>query len=373
VELGVHWNLIENVCPLLALAGSVRFFVEGVASDEGKGEGGLGIDHLLVGDVYFAPTAGFLQGAAGESAVAGVSYGDLDCVLVHRRFDAEHVRGYDDVLREVFGNAAADHEQTSGGVSDLELGDLVEVLDGVDRNHGLALASVLVGDEAEASGAIGEGGAEDRHVLLVGSEDDGVACASLWSLAFFDEISPHLVDELAGAVGAGFERVGDLVDGLVADAQLVLVDEGVVDAIDGKLAELAVERAVLVLVAGEVVVEAEGLEEVLIDDVGAGGDDGVDHVVADEVDQDLLETCGDERAGEAEDDAAVGVVEHHVVDGGCAVGVTRGVGHVLHGIDQRNDVVLLDIEVLDGVGEEFFFRWHGSYQDSNFSALLMRD
>ena len=46
--------------------------------------------------------------------------------------------------------------------------------------------------------------------------------------------------------------------------------------------------AVLVLVAGDVVAEAERLEEVLVDDVGAGGDDGVDHVVADEVDEDLL-------------------------------------------------------------------------------------
>jgi hypothetical protein len=25
--------------------------------------------------------------------------------------------------------------------------------------------------------------------------------------------------------------------------------------------------------------------------------------------------------------------------------------------------VLLDVDVLDGAGEEFFFRWHGSYQD----------
>ena len=51
---------------------------------------------------------------------------------------------------------------------------------------------------------------------------------------------------------------------------------------------VAVARAVLVLVAGDVVPEAEGLEEVLVDDVGAGGDDGVHHVVADQVDEDLL-------------------------------------------------------------------------------------
>ena len=55
------------------------------------------------------------------------------------------------------------------------------------------------------------------------------------------------------------------------------------------LAQLAVEQAALELVAGDVVPEAEGLEEVLVDDVGAGGDDRVDHVVADHVDEDLLQ------------------------------------------------------------------------------------
>ena len=169
-------------------------------------------------------------------------------------------------------------------------------------------------------------------------------------LPFVVEVGAHLADELAGAVGAGLEGVGDLLGGLVADAELFFVDEGVVDAVDHQLAEVGVAGAVLVLVAGDVVVEAEGLEEVLVDDVGAGGDDGVDHVVADEVDEDLLQAGGDERAGEAEDDAAVGVAEHHVVDGGGAGSVARGVGHVGHGVDQGDDVVLLDVDVLDRAG-----------------------
>jgi hypothetical protein len=87
------------------------------------------------------------------------------------------------------------------------------------------------------------------------------------------------------------------VGGLVADAELFFVDEGVVDTVDHQLAEVSVTCAVLVFVAGDVVVEAEGFEEVLIDDVGTGGDDGVDHVVADEVDEDFLQAGGDERAG----------------------------------------------------------------------------
>jgi hypothetical protein len=39
---------------------------------------------------------------------------------------------------------------------------------------------------------------------------------------------------------------------------------------------------------------------------------------------------------------------------------------VLHRVDQRDDVVLLDVEVLDGAVEELFFRRHGSYKDINF-------
>jgi len=92
---------------------------------------------------------------------------------------------------------------------------------------------------------------------------------------------------------------------------------------------------------------AETFEEVLIDDVGASGDDGIDHVVADEVDDDLLQACGDERSGEAEDDAALGVTQHHLVDGGGTGEVARRVGHGVHGIDQCDNVVLLDVDVLD--------------------------
>src|SRR6185437_1573048 len=115
-------DLVEDVGPLLAVAGGVGLLVEGIAGNQGQGEGSFGVDHLLVGEVDLAPTAGFLQGGAGESAVAGVGHGDLDGVLVHGGFRAEDVRGYDDVLGEVLGDAAADHQQPGGGVGDLELG-----------------------------------------------------------------------------------------------------------------------------------------------------------------------------------------------------------------------------------------------------------
>ena len=47
-------------------------------------------------------------------------------------------------------------------------------------------------------------------------------------------------------------------------------------------------------------------------------------------------------------------------------GHARAVGHVLHGVDQSDDVVLLDVDVLDGAVEEFFFRRHSLYRISTF-------
>jgi hypothetical protein len=44
----------------------------------------------------------------------------------------------------------------------------------------------------------------------------------------------------------------------------------------------------------------------------------------------------------------------------------------LHGVDQGDDVVLLDVEVLDGALEEFFFGRHGFIRISTFGAGLAR-
>ena len=57
-----------------------------------------------------------------------------------------------------------------------------------------------------------------------------------------------------------------------------------------------------------------------------------------------------------------------LVDGGGAGEIARAVGHVLHGVDQRHDVVLLDVDVLDGLLEEFFFGSH-SHQDINLPCV----
>ena len=100
--------------------------------------------------------------------------------------------------------------------------------------------------------------------------------------------------------------------------------------------------------------ETQRLEKVLVDDVGAGADDGVDHVVADHVDENLLQPRADERPGEAEDHAAFAVAKHAVVNVGGAMKVARAVRHVLHGIDDRDNVVTRDVKMLDGLAEQLF-------------------
>jgi hypothetical protein len=45
---------------------------------------------------------------------------------------------------------------------------------------------------------------------------------------------------------------------------------------------------------------------------------------------------------------------------------------VVHGINQGDNVVLLDVDVLDRVLEEFLFRWHNVYQCIAFSPVGTR-
>src|SRR5204863_4559529 len=114
-------------------------------------------------------------GAAGQGAVADVGDGDLDRVLVHRRIVAEDLGADDDVLGEILGHAAADHEQAGGGVLDLELGELVEVPAAVPAGAGAVAAVDHVGDKAEPGGTVGKSRAEDGHVALVTLVHDAVA------------------------------------------------------------------------------------------------------------------------------------------------------------------------------------------------------
>ena len=99
--------------------------------------------------------------------------------------------------------------------------------------------------------------------------------------------------------------------------------------------------------------EAQGFKKILVDHVGAGGNDGIDHVVANHVHEHLLQPGADERAGQAKDDATFSIAEHAVVDIGGAVKVAGGEGHLLHRIDQRDDAAVFgDVEMLDRAAEK---------------------
>ena len=139
----------------------------GVAGDQGDGDGGFAEDHLFEDGFNFSPTVRFLEGAAGESSVANVGDGDLDGVFVHGGFVADDFGGDHDVLGEVFGDSAADHQKAGDAVLDFDLGQFVKVLDAVERDFGAIAAAVLVGDEAETSGTVAEGGDEDGDVFFV--------------------------------------------------------------------------------------------------------------------------------------------------------------------------------------------------------------
>ena len=102
------------------------------------------------------------------------------------------------------------------------------------------------------------------------------------------------------------ERVGELRDREVGRPVLLLVDERVVEPVDVEVAQLLVVGVGMAVV----VAAAPHLVEVLRDD-RAGRDDDVDHVLLDQVDDDLAHPGGDERAGHAQEDRRPLLVAEH--------------------------------------------------------------
>ena len=168
---------------------------------------------------------------------------------------------------------------------------------------------MLVQHDAETGRAVAECRHEDRHVLVVAGLDEAIVL-----LAVLGEVAAHLADDFAAGVGARLEAVEDGGHGVVADAQFVFIDVVVVDAVDRQLAQLGVVDELCALV----VAEAQALEEVLVHHDGAGADDGVHHVVVDQVNDHLLQARADQAAGQAQHHTAVLVAQGHVVDVGRA-------------------------------------------------------
>ena len=229
---------------------------------------------------------------------------------------AEDFGADDGVLGEVLGHAAADHQQAGGAGLDLDVGQLAEVGDRVE--HHVVAAALhrvdLMLDQPEAGRAVDERRAENRHVMLVGGLDQAVG---LLGIAVGEPLA-HFPDELAARIGARLEAVGDLADGVVAILQRYFVDIGVVNAVD-------VERAQRVIVRNFerlIMLVAKRFEEIHVDDGGAGGDDGVDHVGLHQLGVEIHAAAGRGRPGDDQDDRAILVGEHLVVE----IGGARGRG-----------------------------------------------
>ena len=81
--------------------------------------------------------------------------------------------------------------------------------------------------------------------------------------------------------------------------------------------------------------------------------------MADKIDNHIFQAGGKNGTGQAENDRAIFLAEHRVVNLCGPAEIARGEGHLAHRFDQWDDVVLFDIDVLDNFDEEIgFFRFH---------------
>ena len=93
------------------------------------------------------------------------------------------------------------------------------------------------------------------------------------------QVPAHFPDEFTRRIRARLKSVGDLAAGRIANAQLIFIDIGVVNTIDSETAQHVIIHVDLAFV----MLEAEGFEEILIDNDRPGGNDRVNHIVANEV------------------------------------------------------------------------------------------
>jgi len=117
----------------------------------------------------------------------------------------------------------------------------------------------------------------------------------------------------------------------------------------GLLGENGAGKSTLIKILTGVYAASAG--QILIDNVRARGNDGIDHIVSDQVDERLFQPSADQRPGQAQDDAAFLIAQHALVDPGGTRQIAGRVSHVLHGIDESANIVPLDIDVFDRVIE----------------------
>ena len=145
--------------------------------------------------------------------------------------------------------------------------------------------------------------------------------------------------------------------GIVANAQLVFVDQRIVNAVDVRFAEHVVIQPGLEPLFGDVMAVAQAFEEILIDNVRPGADDAIDHPAADHFDENALQPGADQRTRQAQNHAALLVAQHAVVNLRRPGQIAGRIGHVPHRVDQADHVVPGDVDVLDGLRKAVLPYW----------------
>jgi len=141
-----------------------------------------------------------------------------------------------------------------------------------------------VGKQPETSRAVAEGRAEDGNLLAVGFERDALRSFAAVAL----QISAHLHQKLAGGVHTRLQSIGDFAHCVVANPQLIFINERVVDAVNVQAEEFLIVESGLQSLLGDVVPEPQRLKEILIHDISSRADNGVYHVAADHLHKDLF-------------------------------------------------------------------------------------
>ena len=266
---------------------------------------------------------------------------------MHVDFVTEYFGTDHRILGKVFRHAAADHEEAGRACRQLDLGQLAEVGDGIQRHIGFASLGPLhlMLNEAKACRAIGKGRTEDRRIFLKCGLDEGVR---LLGIARRQPLA-HLIDEFAGRIGARLEALGNFENGVVAGLEFFFVNIGVVDAVNIVGAQLAIIHRAL----GLIVFEPQRFKEVHVDDRGAGGDHHIDHAKPDHVAIDMHAAARRGRARQGQPRGAVLVLDGHGEDVRRPGRVAAGKAHLAHGIDNGSGVIGRNVDMLDCIGQQF--------------------
>ena len=130
---------------------------------------------------------------------------------------------------------------------------------------------------------------------------------------------------------------------MIAILQGFFIDIGIVDAIDQQRAQRVVIRHFQCLI----MLVAKAFEEIHVNDGSAGGHDAIDHVVAQQIGIEIHAAAGAGRTGDHQEDGAIGIGQHLVVDGGGAGQIAAGEAHLGHAVDDRAGVKALDVDMFD--------------------------